>query len=277
MKAAMLNRSARSFPYLSGYLKDAAEKLLPHERRWAWTAGIAAALSITSVLAALILQATAIEVTFIAIVGAVVGASASSFWHRRLPIDPHEDLRKESKRVAQKLHESLKWHKLHKELHPVALELLEASARNWKRVQTAVSGPGWNDRSLPSHWSAWRQKAKTAADLAMAEIVLSCENTFYQREAPANFGEVVASALESVGILEPTFPMDLLPAEFEQARGVAYRLADLADEIERVSVETLRAQDLPTGSAQALDSALGDLRTIREAESEVEQHLEQGK
>src|SRR5206468_43637 len=66
-----------------------------------------------------------------------------------------------------------------------------------------------------------------------------------------------------------------IPTGFKQARDIAERLKLACGEVERATQDLARDPDLSSDlrSLDALDLALGDLRTVRTAEDELRQHL----
>jgi hypothetical protein len=71
---------------------------------------------------------------------------------------------------------------------------------------------------------------------------------------------------------------DQFPVVYDQARELAEKLKLIASEVERATEEVSRDETVDLGyrSAAALDLALHDLRTIREAEDELRQNLQAG-
>lgn len=175
------------------------------------------------------------------------------------------------------LHSKSTRRRMGREVDPVAAALLEESARHWTRVQTALSGPFWSSKNLPAHWQGVRDRSWAAANAAMDELILLLRPLALTPPADGPREGVLDAIMEAVfDQARPPVNMQLPPG-FEPARAVAERLKLLAGEVERTSKE-LAEDQLAQGevqSATALESCLAELRSLRQAEQELEDHLEE--
>lgn len=181
--------------------------------------------------------------------------------------------------------------KLLKHMDPVAMQLIEASAYHWSRVHRAFDDGRWNASEIPEHWTALRERASQAADLAMAELIILCRQCIgeplknrkddFQSVIDDFAGLEIVDALRGLAKVSATHPKEYrfsspqTPLIFDQARGLAEQLKSLADEVEEST--RIAKTDIPelrtSLGRESIDSLLSDLRHIKRAE--VELHEEQ--
>lgn len=210
---------------------------------------------------------------------------------RKAPVDPLEVKGRAASKALLKLHQE---RKLRKWMDPVAQELLEAGAYHFGRLRTALEGPAWSARDLPTHWETVRAQARAAGESAMWELVLLCNTCVGKPQVERKDG--LKSVIEDFVDLDIADALQGLkeiasgdwaryahtsPAArqiFEPGRQIAERLRDLADEIEARAPELggSAGEALPRGSVGSIDAVLGELRAVRQAEEELrqeQQHL----
>jgi hypothetical protein len=179
----------------------------------------------------------------------------------------------EAREVSLKFHKAQKQYRLHRDLHPNVLDLLESAARNWKRIRDAVDSEILGSPDLPDHWKTIRDRASRNADLGMAEIMVLLQDELQEPRPPADVQESITYALQSIGItIGTTKPgFDHIPVEFEPARKIAERLGVLASELEKTSQDILTSGEhkMRLTSSQSIDETLEELRHIRIAEQEI--------
>ncbi len=167
--------------------------------------------------------------------------------------------------------------KLHRRLNPMAAALLEESASNWLRVKRSLAGPLWQSDQLPAHWRQVRDRSLWAAGHAMSDLGILVQPYLRQLEGPKpGFAQVVDDIVEAMMPSEAPLPaVELLPAEFDPARRVAERLKLLASEVELASRELVLEPSATQhmGSTEAIEGILGELRAIRQAETELRQQV----
>ncbi len=169
--------------------------------------------------------------------------------------------------------------RLHKKLDSTAAALLEVSAANWSRIVESLDGPFWTSASLPEHWKAVRSRSLAAAEQAMLDLFLVLRPSLYAtQESRSSLESVLESIADAFGEGEDMAMPDRLPASFEPARQIADKLKLLASEVESASREVSEdhAVAAEIGSAQALEACLSELRSIRQAESELREHMQEG-
>lgn len=190
--------------------------------------------------------------------------------------------------TAQIFHQSSIRKKLHKELDPVAGQLLEACATNHARIVHSLNGPFWADAQTGSHWRAVAEQSLAAANTAMEEAMLlsaACIGKPIKsrqrdlKEAVEDFFELdfedALKNLRGVAFVDSdsyAFRSPNLPVVFEPVRDIAHRMQALADEVERLSQQAAKDTVSSTYSATAsIDLVLKEIQAVETAESELNQ------
>lgn len=268
--------SFSSYPNLKEYLAREAQAAMP--TRTDVGLGVAAVLSWVGASLGIIVASRAAEritpveaILFFFVSGFVVlGGSAvwvgSRIAKRRAQ---RPDVVAQARPVSRKLHLSLMSRRLHRELHPAVVELLEGSAAQWKRVRTTFDSPFWTRRDLPDEMRKLKERALLAADVAMAEIVLTLHPTYRPAGNP-DWRDALEGVLDQLGIAASSRRADNLPPEFFEADNLAGQLRDLADEVGRISKD--QSVHMPRAQ-ESLRDVLKDLREYQTAQSELDEEL----
>jgi hypothetical protein len=171
---------------------------------------------------------------------------------------------------------SISKHRLHRDLNPAAAQLLEESARNWNRIESSLNTPFWSSEVLPAHWKTIRAQSKNAADSAMEELMVLLRDGYMPNASKPGWEEVIEDVVETY-VTGPRRRGGQMPVAFDQAREIAEKLKLLASEVEQSSRQLVTDGQMPTdfSSANALDLALNDFRTVREAEHELTEDVQQ--
>ncbi|MEQ1824195.1 MAG: hypothetical protein ABL949_16935 [Fimbriimonadaceae bacterium] len=282
----VVTTKSRSTPYLQEYVRHLMSVEKEHLVKFGVFGGIIGTLggvggTIFGVLGgtgALGLSTGQVVTGVIAIglaTAAGIGATAWNIFRGRKP-NPDEAMLEEAKQVGQRLQTSIQQRKLYREMHPAALDLLEESARCWKRVKDAVDGPFWRSEQLPVHYQGIRTQSQISAERAMMEILINLRSAVRPVAQPQTVIEGVQAILDSVGInIGSEYKSDdPLPEGFQAAAKVAHDLAQLATEVEQASVQAIKSS-APTNidSSENIRQTLEDLKNIRQAETELEQDL----
>lgn len=234
-------------------------------------AGVSTGLMVMSILP--VVGPAFLALGFVGFASAVGVMTRSHYWpFRKIP---NEDIRlKEAKVVAANLRQMITTRRFHRDLDPATVALLEDSARLWNRVRTALDHDFWNGAEVPPTYAVTRQQALRAADEGMADILLLYKPNLPQKVESRPVLDYVAEAAENFGFTRPQPSGDIPPA-YEPAREVHAKLARLAEEAERIAAAGRRI--IPNAPGQSLDVVLGELRALREAESELDDtdHLRQ--
>ncbi|MCK6631408.1 MAG: hypothetical protein L6Q31_03435 [Fimbriimonadaceae bacterium] len=192
------------------------------------------------------------------------------------PKDARSQRIQEMARIYRLLWVTHKQNRLTKDLDPTLAELLDECARHWLRIHRALGGPFWTQETLPVHWKGVRDRAIEASSLAMDDVLLILESHLYKRETKTNWQDVVNEFVEDLLDQPPKrSPTAHLPPEYDPAREVAERLKLLAAEVEQAAKEVLREEafDEVFGGSKALEACLSELKSIREAETELDGEL----
>lgn len=287
----MAGRKLRRTPYLSGYLKRLKEE---EEQTGLRMPGCYGSL----IGAAIFLPSTfflgKLLGPFFGLLGGVAIAAASGFLatsvfermrRRNLP----SSLRMRAWSAGEEVRRLQAGRKLHKWMDPSVVHLLEAGAYHWTRVHTALATPAWQQAGLARHWTTVREQARQAAHDAMAELLVLSMSAISppERDKEDELKDVIddfldldiADALQGLKQIvrtdsaEWSTPSSHARLVFEQGRAIAERLQRLADEVEqaRVDVGQVGSPELGPESTQSIDIVLGELRAIRQAETELEQ------
>lgn len=183
--------------------------------------------------------------------------------------------------------------KLHRELDPMAGQLLEAAAFHYTRIVVGLNGPFWTSAELPHHWLAVRAQILEAADDAMEDATMLCADCIGKpprsrkddfRDAVEGFGDLAwVDALQQLGQVVSAkedryaYKSPQMGVIFEPVREIAEKLKLLAEEVERRSLEVSResaAQQYP--ASDSIDEVLGAMRSLHEAEAELDQQQRLG-
>lgn len=288
-------KPSRKFPYLTGYLdvkdEEADRELLASVPGRAWLAGLGFAAGALLVVG--LIASSWVLGAIVAGAGALSLVAMLTLLHRkkRLREDPREVRRRQVFGVVKELRSLENQRKLHKWMDPVALHLLEAGAYHWTRITKTLESPQWNPRDLPQYWVQIKQQVYEAANEGMADLVLLTRSCLGppQKDRQSDIKTIVESFvdLEIADALQGMKQManadwtayahqsPQAQAVAQHGRLIAERLQDLADDVEAKSSEIALSSSTMSGlqSLEALDGVLGELRSVREAESEVQQRL----
>lgn len=196
------------------------------------------------------------------------------FWwagyRRRAQEDSHSLWHREAVDVGGKM---MRAKKLHRQMNHAALDLLEASAESWHDVMALLGSPFWRDPNLPDHWKGVRDQAAAAANQAMEEQLVLLKESFQLVPPKQGVAEFVEDVIENY-VTGPLPRKNVsLPVNFEEARQIAEKLRQAAGEIRKATSQVRRTGSMQTAnpSGVALDLAMGDLRSISQAEEELRQ------
>lgn len=264
----MLFRSGVSeYPNLASYLNVAKRRNVVKESSVAATV-LGAAIAV----AVLVVSETPILFPAILLLAIVAGVT---IWNRRKPLPtPAEILRKEASVVAEQMSEALERGRLHRDLGQPAIAVLEECSRSWISVHSTLDAAFWRSQGLPNHYKSVRTQTLAAADRAMDEAILVFRNLLPDNprnpDVKGMVGEVIQEAI--FGSVKQS---KHLPIGFEQVRLIAEKLQDLDQAVASVGKQ---AQEefgplMDVGAAGALDLAIGELKTIQVAETELRQNL----
>jgi len=179
--------------------------------------------------------------------------------------------------VSFKLRELSARRRLHLALHPGIGAVLNECAGYWKQIHDLSNQRLWEDSQLSSQWTLARQEWVSAADYAMAEALLLAEPGLILRPHRPRPEEVVEDLLDTYVFQRPKGHDELLPATFQPLRELAEKMKTLAGEV-RAAQTAMSSDRAAVGQPDAthrLDQVLSNLRSINEAEEELQKHLEQ--
>lgn len=291
-------RTARKFPYLSAYLEkldeQAGRALVASVPVVAWsTSALIVAFAI--LLVGLVLGKWVAGVLFgLAFASIVVTAWTAAVTKHRLANDPREQRRRLVFKTGHNLRDMEVQRKLHLWMDPVALHLLEAGSFHWTRIQTALAGPQWGARDLPNYWSQLKTQVAQASDEGMGDLLVLASNCVGppQKDRQSDIQGVVESFVDldfadAISGLKQLAKADWTNYAHQSpqaeaiavhGRRIAERLRELADDVEAKAAE-IAIESATSGGVQSLDSlegVLSELRTVRQAESELDERINQG-
>lgn len=292
-------RSSHRTPHLSAYLYELEERsgreLVASVPVVAWSTG-ALVVPIGVLLAGLAFGQWSAGVA-IGVGAALVLIAAWTAVVRKtlLDRDPREQHRRLVYRTGHELKDLEVQRRLHRWMDPLALQLLEVGAYHWQRIQTTLEGPQWGSKTLPAYWAQLRGQIQTAADEGMGDLLVLARNCVGppQKDRQSDFQGVVESFVEldfadALDGLKRMAKSDWTAYAHQSpqaeavavhGRQIAERLQELADDVEMKASE-IAIQSATSGGIQSLDvleGVLGELRTVRQAESELEQRINQGR
>ena len=185
----------------------------------------------------------------------------------------------EAAEANELLSDALRRGKLHRIAGEPTTALLEECARNWSRVRQALESPFWTSPNLPPHYKSVREQTARAADRAMDEAVVMLH---HELEVPYRSGMAdrmsISEFVEGVFGLQlpdPNASLSPFPVSYKAVRQLADKLDDLAEGVESLTAEVARDPSVQSEfkADTALDMAISDVRSIRQAEDELRQNL----
>lgn len=204
------------------------------------------------------------------------GACLGFVWllRSRRPKPMVNERAREATAVAQTMGLMLQKRRLHRDLDPGSLILLEECARHWHRARAALDGPFWTHGMVPEYYRQVRHKALVSLDESMDEVLLHYRAWLPDAVRSRHPFDYVDEAMESVmgrRSAAGNFP----PPAFGPVRIIADKLMELANETERLSQEARLDPEVAAAATpgRSLDQTLSELRSMREAEAELRQNL----
>ncbi|MFZ4506665.1 MAG: hypothetical protein ACOYON_03090 [Fimbriimonas sp.] len=286
----------KQYPYLARYLEQDQKRAKPGQTAmWPVAFSVFAGTALFALLRSMNVAGGEVYVAL----AAVIGISAYFFRRnnqRKVEPTPQEIAAQEAK---ARLHLSLTEKRLNLDAPAPVATLLEESARHWSRIDAALKSPAWNAANLPEHYVRARHQARAAADLTMDEIIVTLEPTILSlgqrpdwRDAADNVVKTVFRPPDAVpgprplgqeivqgifaGIFQRGNSESPLPPEFYPAQQLAEKLRDLAVEVEATKAGVGSLPQAPPRVESTLETALTELRSIREAEDELRENLRAG-
>ena len=283
-------------PYFTGYLKAVAEKGSPMPGNPAAMAlGCLGPLFVAPGVGVMVGFAAGVWPGVIAGVLAAAGCLAGGLAmenRARRPKSPAEERRRLAQGVASVLRSLSQQRKLHKQVDPLVMQLLEVGAYHWTRIRARLDMPSWTTGELPAHRVALRKQIQDAADAAMDDLLLLAQGCI--GDPDRNRGDDLKAAFEDLADLDISEALAGFRrvaetdwttyahhsphsgAVMSSGRPVVEKLAALADEVESMALPSVEAATPQTASADSLDVLLSEIKSIRQAEQELEQRLGQG-
>jgi len=207
-------------------------------------------------------------------INAICWALIGAFWiseQRKARQHPQSEVHRHALQMAKMMARSPR---LHKELDAVAGDLLEESARSWREIMLTFDGPFWSSQNLPAHWQAIKKQTSSAATVAMEEQLVLLRDS-YQPLQSAGLKDVVEDVIENYVTGVRVRKSGRFPVAFDHARAIAEKLRQTSIEIARTTQDISQSPAMQNeySSADALDLALGDIRSVKQAEEELRQNV----
>jgi hypothetical protein len=258
---------ARQYPNLVGFILESGKEDWPTPL--VITGSVVASFGVISMIGAFISGAGLIALLGLAPIFGGIGVALSS-WYRKPRTS--EEARKRDVRAAAKIFKALvDNHRLHRDLDPNSLLVLEECAHHWMRVKIAFTTGQWQESSLPHTYVTARDAALRSATEAMEDVLLAYREVLPKSVDGRSPMDYIDEALEAFTIKGKS-GLRPIPPSFAIARDVADRLRTLADEAERLAFQSRQSEGFRPG--RSLDSALSGLRDLRAAEEELEEELQ---
>lgn len=202
-----------------------------------------------------------------------VATVSTIFWRKRSlrRLDPRFQLHEEAVALARQM---LTSKRLHKDLDGSSAQLLEESACFWREIKAELDSPFWRNPELPVHWKTVRLQTSNAADAAMEEMLVLLRSSFHP--ADHHGWEVMVEDVVETFVTGPKLRKgDRIPPGFAEARQIADKLKMAASQVRTAAAEiTAESGTKPLlSSGAALDMAIGDMRSLQEAEQELRRNL----
>jgi hypothetical protein len=185
---------------------------------------------------------------------------------------PPTQLQLEAKVVNDLLSLHMRERRVHKAAPPAVTSMLEESARQYVRIQAALSGSFWRSPDLPPVYANLRDKARVASDSAMEELVVMLRPRISENTRPQHWRDVVDEVAENMGF-KVAETGHIFPRDLEPVRHLAEGLHSLANEVEQATIRAITETPGSPNADSALRSCLSELRSLNDAESELDQTL----
>jgi len=271
-------RGDNRLPFLADYVRYAVSW---RQRRWnldlsartvaggiatSLGVGIAVALSghgLASILAGIACSAA----TFIVV---MLFAFRASLRSRNAQQEPEVLHRRQAFQVAERLEKLLDARRLSRDLSFEVSTLLEESARNWQNVRTMLDSPYWNRADLRPALRSVRDQSLVAVDQGMQEMLLLLATNVPNKPGQWTFAELFED-VSGKNLFGARAKVEHLSPFYDEARYVAEKLKELADQVEEAS-RTMVGEALVEGAPRpgsALEVTLSELKQIKEAEAEL--------
>lgn len=244
------------FPHLEKYL-EAQSKRIPD----AGAATVGMACGFSSMFGALFQVVFGLKtgdwgvasLIWIPVVLIQAGVLIWYFKYRPRGIREETRLKMKAQNVVYRLNNLRNQRRLKAEMGQGVCELLDAGARYYLEAKQAFDSQFWAKGGPETVYSAARERALSAMDLAMARLLLTCSE----------------AAVAGVDFLSPTLhPAETLVGEMREMARESVRLAG------QISAGS-HATSAISGTSELRD-ALADLRRVADAHEEVERSRERG-
>jgi hypothetical protein len=151
---------------------------------------------------------------------------------------------------------------------------LEESAKYWRDIKAELDVPNWRNPRLAAHWQTVRRQTSDASDAAMEEMLILLKSSFHPK-GQQGWQDVVEDVVETFVTGPKLRTGDRIPPGFAEARQIAEKLKMAASQVRAASKEIAGETDgTPLlNSGAALDMAIGDMRSLQEAEQELRRNL----
>lgn len=270
----MAQKRNRKLPNLSDYLNERSP-VSADSHRDTVSGGVGFVASVGAIVAGWQFIGWWSIAAGLCIVLPVVSGIVKSFWDWKWPLNDRQRRETEYEALHNQLKGFLDESKLDRHLDPICAALFEESARHWMRIKELLGGADWSRSNLPSHYRMLRTEALAAADEAMEDLILMLQKAILKQPKRKDWLDVFNDFLEMLGSRRIEDDNLRYPAEYGPARMIAGKLAALAEEVESVAIK--RATDAAElggySSPASIDAILGELRAIKQAESELHEDL----
>jgi hypothetical protein len=272
-------KGSKPLPYLTEYIQYAADRPSDHWHAQVPPKAIALGVLISGIVG--LITAISARPSSFGFLGAALafgvyflGMYALEATRLAKDKDPMLQLRREAKQVAERLEACVGKKRLHRDLSVEVATLLEEASKNWHRARAALESPYWKSADLPGHLRSIREQSLLAIDQGMQELLVLFATSVPAKPGNWSFGELVDEAVGQ-DIFATRGRLDHISPFYEQGRSVAYKLVEMADQVEAVSRQ-LAGQELISGAPKpgsALESTLAELRQLKQAEDELRQDI----
>ena len=288
LRSMFFSGKSKPHPHLSEYLDQAVARS-PYADQ---DARLFTRAAIGGVGAGVVTLALALVNPLVGILAAIpmfggVGIwTALGFRRNRASRTAEDERRFQAYGVVQQFHGSLHRRRLHKELDPVAGQLLEACAFYYMKIRTSLDGATWN--AAGSHRQALRSQVLAAADTAMEQALILCSSCFGRprgkdkddwRDKIEDFIDLdIVDAIEGLTGYKlgdekrNVYRSPHLPQIFPYVREIAEKIKLLYEETEQMAQSIGKEHTSGIEGTSSIDLVLSEMRSVRQAEAELDQH-----
>jgi hypothetical protein len=270
------NRAAEQYPNLQAYLRETERIDLWQDLRTREIITYIFAAAAPVALGFILSKVSDFTLPWIVTGGLFLASFYAAFAYntkqRQAYSTPEFESRLVAHRVLSGLRKMNQLHRLHRDLSESTLTVLDEVARTRQEIRNIMEMPYWKQPDLGESYKQLREQSLVAADQAILDAVLQFRAAMPEQVQARKMGDFVDEAFETYLKLHRK-PVKFAEAGFDAAYKIAGKLQEMRNALEEMtnqaSNDIFRAPtQIPGG---LVDMAMMEIRTLRQAEEELQQ------